>query len=106
MPADLVWSPLALADIRRIYIEIGREQPRAAERFYDRFQHKARLLIDQPRLGMRHPEISAATRMLVEAPFVILYETVPDDDESPVKVVEIVRIVDGRRDMQHLFPQM
>jgi toxin ParE1/3/4 len=104
MPADLVWSPLAAADIRRIYMEIGREQPSAAERFYERFQHKARLLIEQPRLGMRHPEISPAARMLIEAPFLILYETVPDDDEGPVKVVEIVRVIDGRRDLQSLFP--
>ncbi|MDW5315049.1 type II toxin-antitoxin system RelE/ParE family toxin [Rhizobium sp. PL01] len=103
MPVDLVWSPLAQADIRRIYVEIGREQPQAAERFYERFQHKASLLGDQPRLGMRHPEISPAARMLVEAPFVILYETIPDSDEGPVKVVEIVRVIDARRDIKTLF---
>ncbi|WP_426238855.1 type II toxin-antitoxin system RelE/ParE family toxin [Pararhizobium sp. DWP1-1-3] len=103
MPADLVWSPLAQADIRRIYVEIGREQPQAAERFYERFQHKAGLLIDQPRLGMRHPEISPAARMLVEAPFVILYETIPNNDEGLVKVVEIVRVIDGRRDLKNLI---
>ncbi|WP_428426030.1 type II toxin-antitoxin system RelE/ParE family toxin [Pararhizobium sp.] len=103
MPADLVWSPLAQADIRRIYVEIGQEQPQAAERFYERFQHKASLLIDQPRLGMRHPEISPAARMLVETPFVILYETIPDNDEGPVKMVEIVRVIDGRRDLKNLF---
>jgi toxin ParE1/3/4 len=84
-------------------VEIGREQPQAAERFYERFQHKASLLADQPRLGMRHPEISPAARMLVEAPFVILYETIPDSDEGPVKVVEIVRVIDGRRDMKSLL---
>ncbi|CAN7684771.1 type II toxin-antitoxin system RelE/ParE family toxin [Rhizobium sp. LjRoot98] len=103
MPADLVWSPLAQADIRRIYVDIGREQPLAAERFYERFQHKANLLIDQPRLGMRHPAISPAARMLVESPFVILYETIPDSDEGPVKIVEIVRVINGRRDLESLF---
>ncbi|MCW0002062.1 type II toxin-antitoxin system RelE/ParE family toxin [Pararhizobium sp. YC-54] len=104
MAVDLVWSPLAQADIRRIYVEIGREQPQAAERFYERLHRKARLLIDQPRLGMRHPEISPAARMLVQAPFVILYETVPDSDEGPVNAVEIVRVIDGRRDLENLFP--
>lgn len=102
MPIDLVWSPLAQADIRRIYVEIGREQPQAAERFYERFQRKASLLIDQPRLGMRHPEISPAARMLVEAPFVILYQTSPDSDDGPVNTVEIVRVIDGRRDLTSL----
>ncbi|OBZ92003.1 plasmid stabilization protein [Pararhizobium polonicum] len=103
MPVKLIWSPQARADIRGIYVQIGREQPHAAERFYERFQHKASLLIDQPRLGMRHPDISPAARMLVEAPFVILYETIPDTDEGTVAVVEIVRVIDGRRDLTGLF---
>lgn len=41
--------------------------------------------------------------MLVEAPFVLLYETIPDTDDGPVDWVEIVRVVDGRRDLNRLF---
>lgn len=41
--------------------------------------------------------------MLVVAPFVILYEIEPDLDEGDVQIVEIVRIVDGRRDLPGLF---
>lgn len=103
MAAKLIWSPQARADIRDIYVQIGREQPQAAERFYDRFQRIASLLMDQPRLGMRHPEIAPSTRMLIEAPFVILYETIPDADEGPVQSVQIVRVIDGRRDIANLF---
>jgi len=32
-----------------------------------------------------------AARMLVEEPYVILYETMPDADNGPVHTVEIVR---------------
>ena len=103
MAVNLIWSPRARADILDIYVQIGREQPQAAERFYDRFQRKASLLIDQPRLGMRHPEIVPLARMLVEAPFVILHETIPDADDGRVHTVEIVRVVDGRRDLRGLF---
>ncbi len=103
MPVKLIWSPQARADILDIYVQIGRGQPQAAERFYDRFQRKASLLIDQPRLGRRHPEIAPTARMLVEAPFVILYETIPDDDESAVLSVQIIRVIDGRRDLANLF---
>jgi len=39
--------------------------------------------------------------MLVEAPFVLLYETIPDTDDGPVEWV--VRVVDGRRDLNRLF---
>ncbi len=35
--------------------------------------------------------------MLVERPYLILYELTPDTDEGPVELVEIVRVVDGRR---------
>ena len=55
-------------------------------------------LVDQPRLGRRRPEISPSTRVLVEAPYLILYETHPDTDDGPIVAVEIVSIVDGRRD--------
>jgi toxin ParE1/3/4 len=41
--------------------------------------------------------------MLVERPYLILFETHPDSDEGPVDEVEIVRIVDGRRDLTSLF---
>ena len=57
----------------------------------------------QPRLGPRRPEIRPTTRVLVEAPYLILYETVPDADDQPVSEVEIVRVLDGRRDLGSLF---
>ncbi len=41
--------------------------------------------------------------MLVEAPYIILYETVPDADGDKIRSVEIVRVIDGRRDVQTLF---
>jgi toxin ParE1/3/4 len=102
MPVDLVWHPRALADMREIYVRIGLEQPQAAERFFDAFEHKARLLGEQPRLGVRRPEIRPSVRMLVEAPFLMLYETIPDSDEGPINTVQIVRVVDGRRDLKTL----
>jgi toxin ParE1/3/4 len=54
-------------------------------------------------LGQRHPEIHKAARMLVEAPYVILYETHPDTDDGPVDIVEIVRVADSRRDLTSLY---
>ena len=103
MPVELIWSPQARDDLLDIYVMIGREQPAAAERYLDRIETKAERLISHPRLGVRRPDIRPSARMLVEAPYLVLYETRPDTDDGPVEAVEIVRVVDGRRDLKSLF---
>ncbi|MBW9073228.1 MULTISPECIES: type II toxin-antitoxin system RelE/ParE family toxin [Agrobacterium] len=103
MTTKLVWTPRARSDVKKIYIDIGKSQPLAAERYFARFRAKAERLVDHPHLGERHPEIFPSARMLVEAPYVILYETVPDTDGDEIYSVEIVRVIDGRRDLRTLF---
>ncbi|MBS1164491.1 MAG: hypothetical protein H6R00_516 [Proteobacteria bacterium] len=104
MAPELIWTPQARADLIDIYLTIGAEQPAAAERYLARMEQKTRLLIDQPRLGVRKPGIHPAARMLIESPYVLLYETEPDTDDGPIKTVEIVRVIDGRRDLMNLLP--
>lgn len=41
--------------------------------------------------------------MLVERPYLILYRLDGDQGSGPVELVQIVRVVDGRRDLQTLF---
>jgi toxin ParE1/3/4 len=103
MPAELVWSNQARADLLEIYVTIGLEQPAAAERYFDRIEETASLLKSQPRMGVRRSDIRPSMRMLVESPYLILYRTDPDTDEGSVDTVEIVRVVDGRRDLGGIF---
>ncbi|MGA9069416.1 MAG: type II toxin-antitoxin system RelE/ParE family toxin [Terracidiphilus sp.] len=103
MQVDLVWTPQAREDLIEIYTHIGLDNPSAAERIFDAVEAKAGLLIKYPRLGVRRPEIRPSTRMLIEGPYLILYETHPDSDEGGIDEVEIVRIVDGRRNLKNLF---
>jgi len=101
---QLLWSPQARGDLLDIYVAIGLENPDAAERLYTAIEAKAALLIAHPRLGVRRPEIQPSARILIEGSYLILYETHPDTPEDgPVDAVEVVRIVDGRRDLTHLF---
>jgi toxin ParE1/3/4 len=102
MPTKLLWSNQARTDFLDIYARIGLEQPAAAERYFDRIEAKAKLLQSQPRMGSRRPDIRPSLRMLVEAPYLIFYRTLPDTDEGPVDAVEIIRLVDGRRDLKNL----
>ena len=103
MRTKLIWSNQARADLLDIYVLIGLEQPAAAERYFDRIEEKARLLQTQPRMGVRRPDIRPTLRMLVEAPYLLLYRTEPDTDEGAITAVEIVRVLDGRRDIGGLF---
>ncbi|CCV03661.1 Plasmid stabilization system [Mesorhizobium metallidurans STM 2683] len=103
MAVKIVWSPAARTDLIDIYVTIGAENTQAADRYYDRIEERAMQLADQPRMGLRRPDIRPSARMLVEAPFVLLYETSPDTDEGAVEWVEIIRVVDARRDLNRLF---
>lgn len=103
MPAELIWSNQAREDVLEIYAMIGFEQPAAAERYFDRIEAKVDLLKSQPRMGVRRSDVHPSMRMLVEAPYLLLYRTEPDTDEGPIQTVEIVRVLDGRRDLSRLF---
>jgi toxin ParE1/3/4 len=103
MPTELVWSNQARADLLEIYVMIGLEQPAAAERYFDRIEEKTRLLKSQPRMGVRRSDIRPSMRMLIETPYLILYRTDPDTEVGPVNTVEIVRVIDGRRDLSGIF---
>jgi len=103
VPVNLSWTPQAREDLIEIYTYIGLENPSAAERIFDAIQAKAELLAGYPRLGVKRPDIRQSTRILIEGPYLILYETHPDSDVEPIHEAEIVRIVDGRRNLKNLL---
>lgn len=103
MPVDLRWTPQARQDLIEIYTYIGYDNPSAAERVFDAVQAKAESLAESPRLGVRRREIRSSARMLIEGSYLILYETHPDSAEGSIDEVEIIRIVDGRRNLKNLL---
>ena len=72
------------------------------ERVYTVIEERVASLLVYPRLGRRRPEIAPTARMLVEGVYLILYEIHPDSEDGPVDEVEIVRVVHGHRDLQHI----
>lgn len=103
MQPVLQWAERARRDLLDIYVAIGLEQPAAAERYFDRIESKVALLVTQPRMGVSRADIRPGLRMLIETPYVVLYRIEPDDEEQPVLIIDIVRIVDGRRELSKLF---
>ncbi|RUU06996.1 type II toxin-antitoxin system RelE/ParE family toxin, partial [Mesorhizobium sp. M7A.T.Ca.TU.009.01.3.2] len=53
MTVRLVWSPAAKADLIDVYVMIGSENIRAADRYYDQLEARALQLADHPRMGVR-----------------------------------------------------
>ncbi|HUZ05220.1 MAG TPA: type II toxin-antitoxin system RelE/ParE family toxin [Acidobacteriaceae bacterium] len=100
MRAELLWSPQAREDLLEIYSIIGQDNLDAAERFFAAMESKANLLVSHPRLGVRRPEIQSSARILMEGAYLLLYETHPDTDAGAIASIEIVRVVDGRRDLR------
>ena len=103
MAAELFWTPQAEQDLVEIYYFIALDSPRAADRLLDRLQSRVEMLALNPRIYQRRPDIRPSTRILVEGPYLVLYETHPDTDDAPVDAVEIVRVVDGRRNLKNMF---
>jgi len=77
------------------YIE-GASGARAADRIYDRIHKACERLRDNPRLGRPRSEIAGDARSIVIDRWVAFYRIV--DDET----VQIVRIVDGARDLKQI----
>jgi toxin ParE1/3/4 len=103
MAASLIWRPQAREDLLLIYEFIGLDNRTSAERLFTSIEHKVTLLVDHPRLGLRRPHLRSGARVLLEGPYLILYETHPDTDDGPIDEIEIVRVVDGRRDLTRPF---
>jgi len=62
MGVPLQWGQQAREDLLEIYVVIGLDNPRAAGRIYDRLEHRADILGEQPRLGPRRSDIRPAMR--------------------------------------------
>jgi len=100
--ANLFWTPRAQEDLIEIYLFIGVDNRTAADRIFEGLRSRVQSLIHYPRLGVRRPDIRPSTRLLIEGTYLILYETRPDKDEGPIEAVEIIRIVDGRRNLSNI----
>lgn len=54
-------------------------------------------------MGAPRNDLVTGLRALIERPYLIFYRLVPDSSDQAVELVEIVRVIDGRRDLPTLF---
>jgi toxin ParE1/3/4 len=90
-------------DLEDIWLTIAAHDTRAATRIVRDIAAKLELLTIFPRMGTRRPDIRPGMRVMVRRPYLVLHAIYPDADDVAIDTVEIVRIVDGRRDLRRLF---
>lgn len=93
----IIWSPEALADLESIwqyYLEIA--GPDTAEVIVGEVAGAASLLTAHPFAGRGRDDVRLELRSVVAAPYMLFYRVQGD-------VPEIVRVLDGRQDIDDIF---
>jgi len=96
--AEVFISRRAEEELRQIWRYVAAENPAAADQMLLRIDEKLKFLRDFPAIGTLRDDIRPGFRMLVEGNYLLLYEHHAADS-----AVELVAVVDGRRDLSDLF---
>ena len=89
---------MARADLSDIWSYYGRAVgPQTADNIIR--GQACRLLEDHPYGGRARNEVRPGLRSVVARPHVIFYRVTPDE------IAEIVRVLDGRRDIEEIFAE-
>ena len=86
---------MAREDLIGIWVYLEPRNPSAADRIYDLIRDQTSLLKDHPQLGPARPDIADDARVLVIERWLVLYRLIEGG-------VQIVRIIDGARDLSAL----
>jgi plasmid stabilization system protein ParE len=91
----LVVTADAAADTTDILIYLEREAgPVVAQAYGERFRAAAMRLVDFPASGAPRPVLGDDARIVIVAPYLLIYDYIPGGD-----VVTLLRILHGRRNI-------
>jgi toxin ParE1/3/4 len=97
MSGRFVRSSQAEDDLIAIWSAIAPENRAAADRVLDRIEAACVMLASYTEAGPRRDDIVPGFRYFPVRPYLVFYRVIAPD------LVEIVRVVDGRRDLAKLF---
>ena len=95
------WTPKAKQELEDIHDFIGveRRSQTAAEKLVRDIHKKADLYATQPEMGTARPDLGESFRVFRHKSYIIVYRPIADG-------IEVLRVVDGRRDYRHLFEKL
>jgi plasmid stabilization system protein ParE len=95
------WSPQAKVDLKSIYLLIAPHNKAAAVKLIEGITGKIALLSRHPRIGVERGDIEPGLRMIAIPPYLVFHEI--KQTEQKGESVNILRILDGRRDIKELL---
>lgn len=93
---NYIVSPLAEADLDGIWLYIAEDNPAAADRMIRKIFKSIAQITKTPFIGRTREELLPHIRSLSVTPYIIFYRPLP-------KVIEIVRVLHGARDIDEIF---
>ena len=96
MAGKVRWTPKAREDLLELYFAIGRENVNAAERWFDRIEQVTDLLARTPLLETARDGLRPGLRSFPVGNYLIFFAPISSG-------LEVVRIIDGRRNYPELF---
>jgi toxin ParE1/3/4 len=95
--APITWSPEAFADLSDAWDYYASVAGRhTADKMIREIEEACRILEDHPFAGRGRNEVRPGLRSVLATPYVVFYRVKND-------TVEIVRVLDGRRDLDSIF---
>lgn len=91
----LFFTPLAEEDLAGIFGHIAQERPQTAVKMVGEIRRRCQLIADYPKIGERCAWISKSHRRSVVRRWVIYYRVASNR-------LEIVRVLDGSRDVNRI----
>lgn len=99
MSCRVRWSGVAIADLDEIWTHIATHDEQSADAIVDAIVNQTRLLIDAPLIGRSREDIDDGVRsLLYRKRYLIFYRF-----SASEAVAEVMRVVDGRRNLSALF---
>jgi len=96
----LIWSPEALADLSDIWDYYAQAASRqTADSIIRAIGNAVRLLEDHPYGGRTRDEVRPGLRSIAASPHVVFYRVIANE------IAQIVRVIDGRRDIDAIFEE-
>ncbi len=93
-------SKLSQQDLKDIWRGLAEYRLELADKQIKRIEKKIALLKQFPLAGRQRDDIDSVIRSVTVDRFVVFYQIHQQDDDS---IVEILRVTDGRRDLNRLF---